>query len=174
MKSIMVPVGTVFGQLTVDGEAPTAVLPSGTTKRRLMVRCACGNTTIVQLAKLRSGETKSCGCYRRVFERVGNRKHGYSHGKTKAPEYGVWNSIVQRCTNPRHQAFADYGGRGISVCAEWRYDFVAFFNHVGPRPSPVHSIDRVNNNGNYEPGNVRWATAVEQAHNRRTPAMRAS
>lgn len=81
--------------------------------------------------------------------------------------YKIWNGIVERCENTKHPAFATYGGRGIRICEQWRHDFAAFLAHVGPRPSPKHSIDRINGNGNYEPGNVRWATSKEQNNNRR-------
>lgn len=76
--------------------------------------------------------------------------------------------MIKRCQNPNHHAYARYGGRGIQVCAEWRKDFAAFLRDVGHRPSPDLSLDRINNDGNYEPGNVRWATRQQQANNRRT------
>lgn len=97
------------------------------------------------------------------------RPHNYSHGMSNTPEHDAWLRMIQRCENPKNIGFLDYGGRGISVCEEWRRSFTAFYAHVGPRPSPKHSIDRFpNNNGNYEPGNVRWATAKEQSLNRRS------
>lgn len=89
------------------------------------------------------------------------------HGMYGSPEYEVWHSIKQRCNNPKDKGYKNYGGRGITVCTEWNKSFIVFFNHVGHRPSPTHSIDRIKNNGNYEPGNVRWATIQEQHNNYR-------
>jgi hypothetical protein len=88
-----------------------------------------------------------------------------SHGLSKTPEYHCWSQIKARCLNCNSQRYPDYGGRGITVHPEWVHDFKAFYEHVGPKPSPDHSLDRINNEGNYEPGNVRWATWVEQAAN---------
>ncbi len=88
--------------------------------------------------------------------------------QSKDPLYAAWRNMVQRCTNPDHDAWNNYGGRGISVCEIWRRDFLAFAKYMGPRPTPQHTIDRwPNNNGNYEPGNVRWATWIQQMNNRR-------
>jgi hypothetical protein len=102
-----------------------------------------------------------------------NRRH-----RAANPEYGSWHSMIARCTNPRYDSFHDYGGRGITVCDRWRYGengmsgFECFISDMGPRPSPNHSLDRIDPNGNYEPGSVRWATAKEQANNRNPPRPR--
>ena len=87
------------------------------------------------------------------------------HGMNKSPEHRAWVHMKQRCTNPNKKEYPHYGGRGIRVCDEWMHSFLSFYHHVGPRPSDKHSIDRIDVNGNYEPGNVRWATQQEQVEN---------
>ncbi len=97
-------------------------------------------------------------------------RHGFTNGKTRPAEYSVWLTMRDRCRNPRNQDFADYGGRGIKVCERWN-DFAAFISDMGVRPSKKHQIDRRDNNGNYEPGNCRWATKKEQMRNTRRSRM---
>lgn len=103
-------------------------------------------------------------------ERIRAQQREYDRG---FPERGVLNSAIQRCHNPRRHDYARYGGRGILVCDEWRSDggLRRFLAHIGPRPSPAHSLDRIDSNGHYEPGNVRWATRKEQNDNRRSARL---
>lgn len=99
------------------------------------------------------------------------RAHYYRHGLSSVPEYSIWCKIIDRCCNPRAANYSRYGGRGITICSEWRVSFVLFYEHVGPRPSTKHSIERKNNSIGYAPGNVKWATPTEQNCNKRTSAM---
>lgn len=99
---------------------------------------------------------------------MGKFVHGHSKRATKAPEYRVWTGIVTRCYNQKSKGFAYYGARGITMAPEWRHDFQAFFDHVGPKPAEGYSIDRIDNSRGYEPGNVRWSSMREQCRNRRS------
>jgi hypothetical protein len=109
---------------------------------------------------------------RQMGEINGSFKHGNRNvdGKT-TPEYHAWRNLKKRCANRNCKDFPNWGGRGIKVCDEWLHDFQAFLDHVGPRPSPQHTIDRIDNERHYEPGNVRWATRTEQAHNSRATKL---
>ena len=141
--------GNRFGRLV-------AQWPVGYTKRRNVVwlnLCDCGNLKVIDAKNLQANRVKSCGCI-----------YG-AHGLWGTPEYRIWGSLRQRCLNPNDKGYADYGGRGITVCERWDR-FENFIMDVGRRPSPEYSLDRIDNDGNYEPGNVRWATADQQAANK--------
>ncbi len=126
--------------------------------------CDCGAAHTARAHTLKNGSSTSCGCVRLALL----RRRWLRHGKTQTPEFYVWRSMKQRCTNPKHRAFKNYGGRGIKVCDRWLNSFEAFLNDMGARPSPELQLDRVNNDGDYTPENCRWATASEQSRNRRT------
>lgn len=134
---------------------------------RWSARCVCGSVRAVAGGKLRRGEAGSCGCQKPQKLAVAHTRHGAAAGGKLTPEYRVWSGMIDRCERPSFSQFADYGGRGIRVCEEWRHDFAAFLAHIGPRPSSQHSIDRIDNARGYEPGNVRWATKTEQNRNKR-------
>ena len=162
--------GLKFGQLSVLGRAPS---PGFVTDRGAywLCRCTCGNEKVVSANNLASGHTVSCGCHqkRRAGDSARSRftTHGQSRPGNVASEYRIWTGIIARCENPASRAFPRYGGRGIGICDEWRNSFPTFLAAVGPRPSNSHTLDRIDNDRGYEPGNVRWATAAQQSRNRR-------
>lgn len=164
MKRTVHP-GMRFGRLTVTGEAPNQIFPNGRQERRVRCTCDCGNEKITLVATLRAGNISSCGCYRREHSRAKSVKHD----ACRTPIYNIYRHMLNRCYNRNVERFPDYGGRGITVCDEWRGDggFERWLAYVGERPSPQHSIDRIDTNGHYEPGNVRWALPLQQAMTRR-------
>lgn len=128
--------------------------------------CECGRRSCVRRDHLKSGASRSCGCLHAELAARRRLKHGQNRIGRTTPEYRAWANAKDRCFNPNVRNYASYGGRGITMCDEWTWSFEAFFAHIGSRPSPRHSLDRYpDNDGNYEPGNVRWATPTEQGRN---------
>lgn len=142
-------------------------------KSRWLCKCDCGNDTIVLSSALVHGSTESCGCLARELRIEGSRKSLTTHGKRYTRLYSVWASMKNRCYNPHEKSYRYYGGRGISICAEWLNDFAAFYewamsNGYDPNaPKGKCTIDRIDVNGNYEPSNCRWVDMATQNKNRR-------
>lgn len=160
-----VDVGSSFGRLTVIRFRQTNHRGQGV----WLCRCECGNEDEYRASKLVGGLISSCGCLYRDSRRTIRLIHGDKpKGRKVAPEYTAWTNMITRCTNPKHNRWQHYGGRGIAICDQWRNSYEAFLADVGRRPSHAHSIDRYPDcDGNYEPGNVRWATGTEQRLNQR-------
>lgn len=171
LHGITTSCGCVQKELAAHAQHSIAARVLGKTFGRLTVRemrliegrlmavcsCSCGGEKITGPNLLKSGATVSCGC----------KKNGPQTEFTKHPYYKIWAGMKERCTNPNHHAFSHYGGRGITICDEWRLSFERFVADMGDRPSANHSIDRRDNDRGYSADNCRWATAAEQSRNRR-------
>lgn len=155
--------GQRFGRLVALG--PVGRTSSG--NAIWLCQCDCGNTSSVSNVNLRSRASKSCGCLQRELIGAAQTTHGLRYD----PLYNKWRSMIKRCTHSTHKSYAHYGGRGIAICKEWLHDFRAFYDYVSALShfgKKGYTLDRIDNDGNYEPGNMRWATPTEQNRNQRS------
>ena len=149
-------------KLVILGLAERGIQPNGRSYIRVNCKCDCGNIVIIIYASLISGHTTSCGCAKHEICGLATKTHGMTNSK----EYATWSRMIHRCYNENNTRYSMYGGREIKVCPEWLDSFETFYKDLGPAPSPQHSIDRIDVNGNYTPSNVKWSTAKEQARNK--------
>jgi len=166
MESLL---GQQIGRLVPESEAER----NERGERMWNCRCECGGRGVFPHKGLRAGTTRSCGCLHRETSARVARETGHlrrKHGRSGTPEWICWQGMLARCGNPKAKGYARYGGRGIRVCERW-LSFEAFLADMGEKPSPAHSIGRIDNDKGYEPGNCRWETAEEQARNRRGMRM---
>ena len=172
------PLGQTFGLLTVLSEGPRDAAPRR--QRRAICRCVCGGQCLVRVEALRFGNTISCGCVLRAWRNQHcttlNLQHGDADHGEVTDLYQIYQGMIERCYNPKNKNYQYYGARGIHMWSGWTALYACFkqdvLTSIGPRPSPDHTIDRINNDGHYEPGNIRWATRAEQNRNKRPGGRR--
>lgn len=161
-------IGKRFGKLKIASEAKP-FLETDNLRRAVIAECDCGVVKRIRAKDITSGKTRSCGCG--VIKSTVQRsfKHGHSSRKLHSPTYVSWKGMIQRCLNPNNPGYYNYGGRGLTVCKRW-LDYQGFLEDMGEKP-PGLTIERKDNNGNYEVGNCRWATRAEQTRNTRSNRM---
>lgn len=153
-----------FGRISILGESESIRTSGGNSVRMVYCKCDCGIEKLIRLNAILHGSTVSCGCYN--YDNIRQSSvHSIKHGMYKSREYNTWLSMKKRCLNKKHKSYFRYGGRGIKICDEWICSFENFYKDMGASPSKNHSLDRIDNNGNYCPQNCRWATKTEQSRN---------
>ena len=158
--------GQRFGRLTILRRAESHIGPNGKKRTMWFCRCDCGSLITTKGENMTSNHTQSCGCYA-TYRRT---THGLSHHRL----HNVWNGIEQRCNNLAHKAYANYGGRGINICDEWKNDFKIFYDFAMANGwKQGLQIDRINNNGDYEPNNCRFVTQIDNIRNSRAAKLTA-
>jgi hypothetical protein len=155
-KNLSYLIGKKFNHLTIL-KFDTPGLHGRT---RFLCQCDCGNMTTVQWNNIQSNSIKSCGCYHIQRSTV--------HGKCGTQVYRCWRNMKERCLNPNNTEYVNYGGRGITIYEPWIHSFEKWYSYVGEPPTAKHTLNRIDNNKGYEPGNVQWATQKEQANNKST------
>lgn len=158
-------IGQTFGRLIVIDAGP----PEPATNRvyyTSVAICDCGSVVCVRNGNLASGQTRSCGCLRKEATAQRRRIHGQAAVNGRTRTYAAWRNLIERCYRSTNPQFANYGGRGITVCDEWRHSYPAFYAYMGECP-PGLEIERIDNEQGYQPGNVKWGTETEQSRNRR-------
>jgi hypothetical protein len=166
-KRVKINVGDKYGFLTIVKEIEPKYDKRNKIVRIFTCACDCGRYTDVRLYSLRQGNTKSCGCYSIDVQKENAIKRNTTHNLSKTSIYKTWRSMKHRCFNSNNKYYKHYGGRGITVCERWLESFINFYNDMGPKPTPLHSIDRIDVNGNYDPSNCKWSTSSEQQKNKR-------